>query len=344
MKDCDRWHQSIARRLAGEAGAAELAALAEHCRSCPDCRSLCAIDEDLRGASAAVQPDAAGLAEVRRAVMRQARGEAQRDAGAAWLPRLRFSAGSVAPRALAPRALAAAIAVIAVIAAAAALVAAGFLLGRGGLLPPGAAPDAVAREVGRAAVADDARRDPLDSPFIYSNVRLEDGTGGRLHLGFDVSAHLELDRSAGDPVVAEVVAQALLAGTSPVGSRLKAVAVAARLPDPRVRGALLRALRDDPSPAVRLGALAVLARDRGDPAVAAAAFRALAGEPSVEVRLLAIDYLAGSGVERETLRQAVDSAAGAMRGALQARLLARTSGGFGAGGQLGAAFARRRQP
>ncbi|HVT17658.1 MAG TPA: hypothetical protein VHQ90_15960 [Thermoanaerobaculia bacterium] len=338
MKDCDRWHQSIARRLAGEAGAAELASLAEHCLSCPDCRSLCAIDEDLRGASAAVQPDAAGLAEVRRAVMRQARSEAQRDAGAAWLPRLLSSAGSAPPRAISPRALAA------VITAAAALVAAGFLLGRGGVQPPGAAPDAVAREVGRAALAGDARRDPLDSPFIYSNVRLEDGTGGRLHLGFDVSAHLELDRSAGDPVVAEVVAQALLAGTSPVGSRLKAVAVAARLPDPRVRGALLRALRDDPSPAVRLGALAVLARDRGDPAVAAAAFRALAGEPSVEVRLLAIDYLAGSGVERETLRQAVDSAAGAMRGALQARLLARTSGGFGAGGQSGAAFERRRQP
>jgi hypothetical protein len=341
MKDCDRWHQSIARRLAGEAGAAELAALAEHCRSCPDCRSLCAIDEDLRGASAAVQPDAAGLAEVRRAVMRQARGEAHRDAGAAWLPRLRFAAGSVAPRFLALRAGPAAIAVISV---AAALVAAGFLLGRGGVQPPGAAPDAVAREVGRAAVADDARRDPLDSPFIYSNVRLEDGAGSRLRLGFDVSAHLELDRSAGDPVVAEVVAQALLAGTSPVGSRLKAVAVAARLPDPRVRGALLRALRDDPSPAVRLGALAVLARDRGNPAVAGAAFRALAGEPSVEVRLLAIDYLAGSGVERKTLRQAVDSAAGAMRSALQARLLARTSGGFGASGQSAAAIDRRRQP
>ncbi|HVT58493.1 MAG TPA: HEAT repeat domain-containing protein [Thermoanaerobaculia bacterium] len=334
MSDCDRLQQVIERHWTGEAAAAELAALAEHCRSCPDCRALCALDEGLRAAAASVEPDAAGLAEVRRAVLREARREAGLGAergrwalmdGRGWR-RASGLLGSKALRYAAAAAFLTGLGYLAGLAGPAGL--AGRTAGRAPLAEGGA----IVRLLNSAASAAGAdsgggRRgegreggDPLDSPFIYSNVRFEPGQGERLHLGFDVSAHLELDRPADDPLVAEVVAQTLLAGTSPVGSRLKATAIASRLlSDPRARGALLRALRDDPSPAVRASALAGLGRERGDPAIRAAVLKALASEPSVAIRLLAIDVLAGGGIDRQTLEQAVDSAAGPMRAALEVR-------------------------
>jgi hypothetical protein len=339
MKDCDRFQEMLDRRLLGEASAplapgampaAETAAggapagaaaaataaataddeaLAAHCRSCPRCRALSAVELDLRDAGAAVQPDAGALAEVRRAVLRQLRHDAAADA---WQAASRGGGLGFDRRRAAGIAAA-----LAVLAAAAAI---GFLAGRGTAGPPLPEPLQAAREIDRAALAGGgAGGDPLDSPFTYENVRIDSGAGDRLHLAFDLSAHLEIERPAGDPLVADVVAQALLAGRSPLGSRLKAAAVAARLPDPRVRRALLRALKEDPSLAVRLAALGSLARSRGDPAVAAAVTAALAGEPSIELRLLALDYLAGSGADRETLRRLAMSASGTMRTPLLVR-------------------------
>jgi hypothetical protein len=298
-----------AATAAAAAATADDEALAAHCRSCPRCRALSAVDLDLRDAGAAVQPDAGGLAEVRRAVLRQLRHDAAADAWHAAT----HSGGLDFDR----RRAAGIAAALALLAAAAAL---GFLAGRGAAGPPLPEPLQPAREIDRAALAGGgAGGDPLDSPFTYENVRIESGASDRLHLAFDLSAHLEIERPAGDPLVAEVVAQALLAGRSPLGGRLKAAAVAARLPDPRVRRALLHALRDDPSLAVRLAALGSLARSRGDPAVAAAVTAALAGEPSIELRLLALDYLAGSGADRETLRRFAMSASGTMRTPLLVR-------------------------
>jgi hypothetical protein len=303
MSECDYFHAAIERRLAGEVTAEETAALREHCRTCRDCRLLCAADEELRGAARAAEPEAGALAEVRRAVLRQARHEAARPAGARW-----HWAG--------PRLAAA-------VAAAAALVLLGFLAGRHG----GAAPLSMAAQdvpvvsgVTHMAQAASRGRDPLDSPFTYSNVVFEPVAGrDLLHLGFDVSAHLELDRPLADPLVTEVVVQTLRTGTSPLGSRLKAVAVAARLSGAAVESALIAALREDPSPAVRLQALESLSRSAGGPAVRNAVFQALRSESSVQVRLRAIDYLAASGVDRNSLLLAVAAGPDTMREALVVR-------------------------
>ena len=309
MSDCDRFHELIERPLGGDVTAADTAALREHCRSCRECRLLCAADDELREAARGVEPDVRGLAEVRRAVLRQAR-------LAAGPPSRRF-----APWPL-PRWAAAC-------AAAAALLLLGFLAGRlGGFGAAAPAPLAglaaqdapVVRGFNRVAGAARRGRDPLDSPFTYSDVRFEPGEeNGRLRLGFDVSAHLDLERPLDDPLVAEVVAQTLRNGASSLGSRLKAVAIAARLADPRLRGALVAVLREDPSPAVRLAALAGLGNATGDPQVRAAVLQALHDESSMQVRLLAVDYLASSGVERQTLLRATESGPEAMREALVVR-------------------------
>ena len=76
---------------------------------------------------------------------------------------------------------------------------------------------------------------------------------------------------------------------------------------------------EDPSPAVRLEALASLSRDARDPLVRAAVLQALREESSVEVRLVAIDCLAASGLDRASLWRAVESAPEAMREALVVR-------------------------
>jgi hypothetical protein len=303
MSDCDRFHELIERRLGGDVTAADTAALREHCRGCRDCRRLCAADDQLRDAALAVEPDALGLAEVRRAVLRQARQPGSRAAerfSPGWRPRWAVAC-----------------------AAAAALLLLGFLAGRRGgpaavALAGKDAP--VVRGFSKVAQAARQIRDPLDSPFTYANVRFEPGEGsGRLRLGCDVSAHLDLERPLDDPLVAEVVVQTLRNGTSSLGSRLKAMAVASRLADPRVRSALVAVLHEDPSPAVRLEALASLSRGASDPQVRAAVLQALRNESSMQVRLLAVDYLAASGVDRASLLRAAESGPEAMREALAVR-------------------------
>lgn len=314
MKPCDRLAELaeiVERRLLGEATPAEEDALVEHCRSCAECRSLAAVAADLRDAGTALQPDGAGLAEVRRAVLRVARRESGRAEGSArrawqdWRDRLRGWTTSLSAAAAALLALAVSLAFFA-----------GWRSGRSA----GGDHERVARAVERAALADTSAGDPLDSPFVYSNVRFAPEQDGRLHLGFDVSAHLELDRQAEDPLVAEVATQSLLAGGSPVGSRLRAIDVAARLPGRRVHQALLRVLQDDPSLAVRLRALTALARGPGDPADTPPLLQVLAAEPAIEIRLLVIDYLAERGVDRATLRRAVEPSTGANRSALLVRV------------------------
>jgi hypothetical protein len=294
MKDCTPYHRLIEDQLAGQLSAADRAALTEHCRSCVDCHALEAAEQALRD-SAALEVPSDELAELRRSVIRQARLEARR-------PRPAWGLRQLVP-----------------FGAAALLVVAAFVGGRW------SGRDAARNELpiqvrSLATPASNTGADALDSPFTYSNVRFEPGKGQhRVTLDFDVSAHLEIERSADDPLVAEVVAQALAAGTSPLGSRLKAVALAGQLGDRRIKNALLAALRSDPSPAVRMGALTALRRDRGDEVVQSAVLASLTTESSQPIRLQAVDFLAGA-IDRSVLMHAVGRGQGDGASALEIRV------------------------
>ena len=268
------------------------AAAEDHARGCALCRGLLRAAGLLAAAAERPEPPEEHLAEIRRAVAREVR---------------RRTPARVPAWGLATTAATAALVLLAF--------AAGWRFGAA----PGAARDPLARELVKAAALRPRTGDPLDSPLTFSNVRIEPAAGGRLRVGTEVSAHVDLSLASDDPVLHEVLAQALLAGGSPLGSRLRAVEVADRSPDPRVLLALLRALREDPSPAVRKKTIERLSTRAASPDVRAAFLDVLSSDPSVEIRLLALDALAGGGVDRGSLRRALDSADPATRPALLVR-------------------------
>ncbi|MEO8503331.1 MAG: hypothetical protein ABI609_05495 [Acidobacteriota bacterium] len=295
---CATFRDFIERRSLEEEHPADCRTIEMHCATCADCAAIEAADAKLRAVARELEPEPGELAEVRRAVLRQARLDTPSPVAQHW----NWLSWRL------PAAAAAGLAMLAV----------AFLAGRRAASTE-VPRNPLVRELGRMALVSYGSHDPLESPFTYSNVRIEAATGGRLRLDFDVSTHLALERPANDSLVAEVVAQTLLTGAAPVGGRLEAVAAADRLLDPRVRKALLQALTEDPSSVVRLKAFAELARRRGDPAVEKAALDLLGRETSVQIRLAAIDYLTGNGVDRGALQRALQATDPATRGPLIVR-------------------------
>ena len=98
---------------------------------------------------------------------------------------------------------------------------------------------------------------------MMSDVRVRQLVGGQVELAFNASQHVELTRSLDDPLVRESLVHAMLDRSS-LGSRLKAVSLAAETADEKVREALVFAVRHDPSQPVRVRALEVLARGAVD--------------------------------------------------------------------------------
>jgi hypothetical protein len=241
-----------AARLLGETGGEELEELAELVDT------LARIDPEL------AQPSDGEFRAARQAVL--ARIEAQhRGAGgrtlARWLP------------------LAAALAAFAV----------GLAVGRAAETPAPAAQQALTLTdlVDREAV--DSARGAGETPFRYSNLRLRELDGDRLALTVDVAAEIDLVRSKNDPLVNDILADAMVSESS-LGARLKAVKLAGS--NPRLHRALATAALHDPDVSVRLRALTRLVEQ--SPAAAETQETLLAvleSEESVAMRLLAVDSL-----------------------------------------------------
>lgn len=297
MSDCREFETLIDREHAGEEmSPGERDRLSEHLESCRACDELF----DLLGAlrdPVGDEPNDVELAAMRRRVQ----GELARPAFSrlrrplfaglqAWLP------------------------------AAAALggLALGWLLAYGSRPESGSAmaQERSAAPIAEATIASDLRwaaarhaslEQAAEAPYLFRNVRLERLEGERVRLGFDVSRHLELEVDRDDPLLAEVLVQAMLE-TESVGARLAAIEAAPDRLAPKVRQALLVAMRADPNVAVRLRAQQRLAAIAGDEAVTEAMLGVLAGDESVEMRFAAIDYLTGSSVAPERLEAAIQAA------------------------------------
>jgi hypothetical protein len=293
MHGCREFEDLIDREHAGEPlAAAERDRLADHLESCRACDELC----DLVGAlgdPAADEPSEAELAAVRR----------------------RVRAALKRPRALPFRSRPYGGPRFWLAAAAVGGLAAGWLLA-GALATPAtpAAPDdgfgaplaasAIAGELRRAAARHASFAQAADAPYLFRDVRLAPLDERRVHLAFDVSRHLELELDRDDPLLAEVLVQAMLENDS-IGSRLAAIEAAPADVNAKVRRALVVAMRHDPNLAVRLRAQQRLAALVGDEAIVTAMLEVLAGEESVEMRFAAVDYLAGGGVAPERVLDAI---------------------------------------
>jgi len=294
MSDCREFEALIDREHAGEEmSPGERDRLAEHLESCNGCDELF----DLLGAlrdPVADEPNDLELAAMRRRV--------RHEFGRRPVSRLRRPLFSALP---------------AWLPAAAALggLALGWLLAGG---PPSGrereiVQDGFAAPLAEGALAGDLRlaaarhasfEQAAEAPYSFRNVRLEPLAGERVRLGFDVSRHLDLEVDRDDPLLAEVLVQTMLE-TESVGGRLAAIEAAPERLEPKVREALVVAMRSDPNVAVRLRAQQRLAAVAGDEAVTEAMLGVLVGEESVEMRFAAVDYLAGRQVSRQRVEEAI---------------------------------------
>ncbi|MGE0641527.1 MAG: zf-HC2 domain-containing protein [Thermoanaerobaculia bacterium] len=308
MTDCREFELWIDRAHAGELDENERELLLAHLETCTACSDLFDLLGRVRAEGEVPEPAADRFAAMRRAVVAEL-------ARPAVVP---FPAPTPAPSGwrLSP-ALAAGLAFL--------LLAAGWLLGSRGVpraaersaavsdpsSAAGPASAAVDRrltgEIRTAAVRNTRFEDVENSPFVYSNVAVEELAGARVRLSFDVARHLDLELAKSDPLVTEVLVQSLV-GSSSVGTRIRAVGLAGDRDlamDPKVEQALLVAMRSDENLGVRLLAQSRLAERAGDPDVRAAMLAILENEPSVQMRLAAIDYLTRDRVQPDELERAI---------------------------------------
>ena len=119
-----------------------------------------------------------------------------------------------------------------------------------------------------------------------------------------VTTHVRLTEPVQSELVREVLVHSLLDPASAAG-RLKALSYARGPMAPKVREALILAMRQDETLAVRLRALGLLAEQAPGPEVEAAVLAALREDEAVQMRLLALDYLAEHRIDHGRLRDAI---------------------------------------
>jgi hypothetical protein len=307
---CERFESAIEGYVAGSAAGDEAERLLAHADSCGACREVLELHRDLLDLAArAPYPDDAELERVHAWVLGEL-GRSPATAGA--------TGSSVVPRPARRRVALAA-------AAALALVAAGFAAGRAlPARPAGAANGhagvmSLVAAIGADAAANRELSDVEDSPFTYSNVSFHGIEGDRVDLEFDVTTHVRLTEPVQSELVREVLVHSLLDPAS-VAGRLKALSYARGRMAPKVREALILAMRQDETLAVRLQALGLLAEQPPDPEVEAAVLAALREDEAVQMRLLALDYLAEHRVDHSRLRDAIRESPRPGNEALQVRL------------------------
>lgn len=303
---CRNCQNDLDRLVGGELPEELREAVMAHASGCADCGEHYALLEEISSASIS-EPDERDLLAMRRSVLGRIRDDERAAAGWRRLPQ--------------------AAAVALVVAGAALFLAVGWFAGRGGApssltlerAAGGGDSDVVlARQMQREARANSGVEDVENSPFRYANVRMEEGGEGRVRLAFDVSRHLELTLPKDDPLVTEVLVQSMLDAGS-VGTKLKAIGQAENVLDPKIRGALLKAMLQDPNLGVRLQAQTRLVERAGDRELADALVTVLEKEESVQMRLVAIDYLTRSRIDPDRLEKAVEAGEPAGRGAVRVR-------------------------
>ena len=276
MDDCTRLFNQIADLRLGNLEDEDQTELFAHLATCKDCRDLMQFHEDLTSAGSEFgEVDAEALAGVRMRVLDEIRSTEVAVAAVAK-PAAFWAVGRT--RVLA----AAAMAVVAI---------GGFAAGRmaAGVNPTGSDLLVATLEAG----AQDHRRlrDVEDSPNIISNVAVRSVGEGRLAMSFDVARHVEIERPVNDPLVNEVLVHAILDQSS-MGSRLKAVSMAAGAENGKVEEALVFSMLDDPDLPVRMRALEILADRPINESVELGLMKVLRHDESMQMRLLAIEVLA----------------------------------------------------
>ena len=307
--ECREIEDSMARQATGADLGDQDQRLRAHLETCASCRESLALLGDFHRASNLSEPGDADFARMRQNVLRDLAAERP-------LPAARFGGFAVA-RLLRPATLALAAAV---------LFSAGFLTGTTGagtgdsVAPASATAElaALAGQMRRVAMPSGQLPETGGSPFSYSNVQIEPAGPDQVRLRFDAAQRLDLRLDKDDPLVSEVLVQSLL-GPSSVGARLQAIDNAEGVLEPRVKEALVAAMRHDTNLGVQMQAQAKLISQPHDPAIIEAMLAVLAHEDSVQMRLTAIDYLTARRISRGRLEDALGASSAAANPAVAAR-------------------------
>ena len=297
MITCERFEAAIEAYIGGGIANHDAERLIAHAAGCGSCRPLLDLHRELLDLAArAPEPDDADLERIRARVLGEV-GRSSRAISPSMPPPARARVSP--PRWRIPLAAAAAVG----------LLGAGIAVGRAfprsndGEANGGVTTRLIAA-IGADAAANRALSDVENSPFTYSNVSFRGMQGNRVDLEFDVTTHVRLVEPVRSDVVREVLVHSLLDPGS-AGGRLKALTYAGGEMEPKVREALVFAMRQDATLAVRLRALNLLAEQPPDAEVEAAVLAALRDDEAVQMRLLALDYLAAHRVDHERLREAI---------------------------------------
>jgi len=224
MNNCSEFEGLLEKMVADEIAPAENERLRNHSRQCDHCGGLLRLQDDLRtaGEKEADVP-AEDLQQVRHAVLRSIHLRSHPSTISTgktgwtrvWLARLAWSGGL-----------------------AAALFVGGFFFGNLWSTRHGDPGSALIRQIYSDARKEKSLRDVENSPLMYSNVLFNRVNDQNLSLSFDVTRHVELTAGPEDPLVRDLLIQALL-NPSPLGARLKAISFAETNKDPEVKRALI---------------------------------------------------------------------------------------------------------
>lgn len=143
-----------------------------------------------------------------------------------------------------------------------------------------------------------------NSPYIFSDVRLRNINSDQVALGFNVSTYMELIRPKNDPLVKEVLAQAVMNPAS-LGNRLQAISYSGEIMGSKVKEALIFTMLNDNNLAVRIKAMSSLAKYPSDAAIQDAFLKILKDDKQVQLRLMAIDYLTSNLSKEKNLEEII---------------------------------------
>jgi len=147
--------------------------------------------------------------------------------------------------------------------------------------------------------------DVKNSPYKYSNVSFKELDNDQINMSFDVTTHVNAVRTKSDPLVREVIAQALL-NPSNTGNELKAISYSSDVLDEKIKEALIFSTQNAPILAVRIKAMSNLMDYKTDPDIQHAFLDILSKDESVKMKLMALEYLEKTKINKDRLRSTVD--------------------------------------
>jgi hypothetical protein len=290
MKECPHSEELIRKLVEGEISSSEWESLRQHAETCEDCRQILEVHQELNDLARDVpQPADNDFRVMRMNVM--ARLARQRPSGwkTFWQDLGFFLRAQPTGAVL----------VLAV------LLAGAVYFGRWSATPSRIDDRLLMSTIQSQAATAAGVAEYWDTPFSYSNVAARPLPAGQLALSFDVCWHVDVVTRQESAVAKDVLMSAILEPTS-VGNRLKAMGLTEQITDPKLRDAVIFALRHDPNVAVRIKAFEVLSRYPFDGSVQDALLATLKADESVQMRFHALEYLAARHVSLEKLRRTID--------------------------------------